>query len=250
MAEVFTAVSRQIPTIDVNALDHQVLEVETQVHAKQYLAAIDVIESIFQIKDIPVHHKANLYRLIGDCFTKLGDGEGGKQAYVQAIELDAYSSKAFVGLGTVSLTRGTYDTAVLHFQKAVSLAPDDEMANLGLGLGFQGMGELNEASRWVLKSLECNPENTAALFTLVQIAGERGKFNEVQQALATYLGLHPHDHNMLYTLAVIKFKVGDNQSAKSLVDRIVSIDPYNERAQALAQQIARLADPVAGTLNA
>ena len=250
MTEVFAAVNRQTPTIDVNALDHQVLEVETQVHSKQYLAAIDVIESIFQIKDIPIHHKANLYRLIGDCFTKLGDGEGGKQAYVQAIELDAYSSKAFVGLGTVSLTRGTYDTAVLHFQKAVSLAPDDEMANLGLGLGFQGMGELNEASRWVVKSLECNPENTAALFTLVQIAGERGKFNEVQQALATYLGLHPHDHNMLYTLAVIKFKVGDHQSAKSLVDRIVSIDPYNERAQALSQQIARLADPAAGTLNA
>ncbi len=250
MLEVFTVVSRQTPTIDVNALDHQVLEVEAQVHAKQYLAAIDVIESIFQLKDIPIHHKANLYRLIGDCFTKLGDGDAGKQAYHQAIELDPYASRAYIGLGTVSLTRNSFDTAVLQFQKAVSLAPEDEMANLGLGLAFQGMGELNEASRWVVKSLECNPENTAALFTLVQIAGDRGKFSEVQQALATYIGLHPHDHNMLYTLAVIKFKVGDNQAAKSLVDRIVSIDPYNERAQALSQQIARLTDPAAGTLNA
>jgi|LauGreDrversion4_2_1035121.scaffolds.fasta_scaffold09360_3 glycosyltransferase involved in cell wall biosynthesis/Flp pilus assembly protein TadD len=250
MLEVFQVVNRQTPTIDVNALDHQVLEVEAQVHAKQYLAAIDVIESIFQLKDIPIHHKANLYRLIGDCFTKLGDGEAGKQAYQQAIEFDPYASRAYIGLGTVSLTRNSFDTAVLQFQKAVSLAPEDEMANLGLGLAFQGMGELNESSRWVVKSLECNPENTAALFTLVQIAGERGKFSEVQQALATYIGLHPHDHNMLYTLAVIKFKVGDNQAAKSLVDRIVSIDPYNERAQALSQQIARLTDPAAGTLNA
>ena len=123
------------------------------------------------------------------------------------------------------------------------------MANLGLGLAFQGMNELAEASRWVMKSLEFNPENTAAIFTLVQIAGDRGKFTEVQQALATYVGLHPHDHNMLYTLAVIKFKVGDAAAAKSVVDRIVSIDPYNERAQALAQQINRVLSPADRTLN-
>ena len=249
MLEVFSSVVKQAPTVDINALDHQVLEVESLVKGKQYLAAIDVIESIFQLKDMPVHHKANLYRLIGDCFTKLGDGEAGKSAYIQAIELDPYSAKAFIGLGTIGLTRQRYETAVPHFQKAVSLAPEDEMANLGLGLAFQGMNELAEASRWVMKSLEFNPENTAAIFTLVQIAGDRGKYTEVQQALATYVGLHPHDHNMLYTLAVIKFKVGDAAAAKSVVDRIVSIDPYNERAQALAQQINRVLSPADRTLN-
>jgi tetratricopeptide (TPR) repeat protein len=250
MAEVFQQVCRQTPTVDVTALDHQVLEVEALVHSKQYLAAIDVIESIFQLQEIPVHHKANLFRLIGDCFTKLGDGEAGKHAYMQAVELDPYSAKAYIGLGTVGLTKATHETAVPHFQKAVSLAPEDEMANLGLGLAFQGMNEHDEATRWVVKALELNPENTAALFTLVQLANARGKFAETQTALSKYVELHPHDHNIVYTLAAIKHKLGDHKGAKALVDRIVSVDPYNERAQALEKQISRVLGAAAETSNA
>lgn len=250
MAEVFAAVCRQTPTVDVSALDHQVLEVESLVHSKQYLAAIDVIESIFQLKEIPVHHKANLLRLIGDCFTKLGDGDSGKNAYVQSVELDPYSARAYIGLGTVSLTKHSYETAVLHFQKAVSLAPEDEMANLGLGLAFQGMGENEEACRWVVKALEINPENTAGLFTLVQLSGERNRYGEVQVALDRYVALHPHDHNMVYTLAAIKHKIGDHQAAKTLVERIIAVDPYNERAQSLEKQIRRATGQTAETSNA
>ena len=50
---------------------------------------------------MPRHHRSNLLRLIGDSFTKLGDGEAGKNAYIQAIDLDPYSAKSFIGLGTV-----------------------------------------------------------------------------------------------------------------------------------------------------
>ena len=111
----------------------------------------------------------------------------------------------------------------------------------------QGLGEQNEASRWVVKALEINPENTAALYTLVQIANERGKFGEVRAALERYTDLHPHDHNMLYTLAAIKHKGGDHKAAKACVERIISVDPYNERAQLLDKQIARVLGPAAET---
>ncbi len=239
MAEVFAKIYKQTPTVDIAALDHQVLQAESLVSTKQYLAAIDLIESIFKLKEIPVHHRANLLRLIGDCFTKLGDGDSGKNAYTQAVDLDPYAPKSYIGLGTVALTKGSYESAVLQFQKAVSLAPDDEMANLGLGLAFQGMAEFDEASRWVVKSLSNNPENTAAIFTLVQVANERNKFDEADQALDIYLARHPHDHNMLYTLAAIRTRVGNTESASQLVERIIAVDPYNDRAQALQAQLAR-----------
>jgi len=241
MREILAAVSHSTPTVDVNALDHQVLEAEALVNSKQYLAAIDLIESIFKVANIPLHHKANLYRLVGDCFTKLGDGEGGKNAYVQAVEIDPYSAKAFIGLGTVSLMKNSFETAVIHFQKAIGLAPQDEMANLGLGLAFQGLGEHEESSRWVTKAVEINPENQAALFTLVQVGTERGKFGEIEAALDKYTALRPNDHNMLYTLAAIKHKVGKNKEAKALVDRIIAVDPYDDRAVSLDKQISRAA---------
>ena len=237
MDQIFGSIARAMPTVDISQLDHQVLQSESLVASKQYLAAIDVIESIFQLKDVPRHHRANLLRLIGDCFTKLGDGEAGKNAYMQAIEFDPYSARAFIGLGTVSLTKQNYDVAVPQFQKAVSLAPDDEMANLGLGLAFQGLGKLDEAVRWVVKALEINPENTAALFTLVTIATERNRFDEAEYMLDRYVALHPADQNMVYALAGIKAKQGKNADAMTLVTRILEINPRDERAIALANSI-------------
>ena len=239
MNEAFTSVLKRAPTVDVSALDHQVLEVESLVATKQYLAAIDIIEQVFRLREVPIHHRANLLRLIGDCFTKLGDSDQGKNAYGQAIDLDPYSAKAHIGLGTIGLMKQAHESAVIQFQKAVSLAPEDEMANLGLGLAFQGLGEQDEASRWVVKALEINPENTAGLYTLVQLADERERWGDAQVALERYVALHPHDHNLLYTLAAIKFKIGDHAIAKDLIERIIAVDPYNERAQALDRQVRR-----------
>jgi tetratricopeptide (TPR) repeat protein len=239
----------ETPIVNPNALDHQVVEAESLVFAKQYLAAIDLIESLFKISDMPIHHRANLLRLVGDSFTKLGDGEAGKNAYIKSIELDPYAARAYIGLGTVALTKKSYETAVPQFQKAVSLAPDDEMASLGLGLAFQGLGELNEASRWAVKALQLSPENTAGIFTLVQISHDRGRYDEAITAVESYLKIHPTDLNMIYTLAGIKHKVGNSKEAESLVARILAADPYNERALALRRQISQDASGKAETFH-
>ena len=239
MSDIFGQIAKKTPTVDVNALDHQIIEVEALVRSKKYLDAIDVIESIFKIKEIPVHHHANLLRLIGDCFTKLGDGEAGKDAYLKSLEFDQYSAKANIGLGTIGLTNNRFDVAVLHFQKAVGLAPEDEMANLGLGLAFQGLGEKTEANRWVVKSLEINGENQAALFTLVQIAQATSSYQDAELALSRYVAMHPNDTDMIFTLAGIQYKLGQFDVATSNTERILTIDPNNESALDLLKEIER-----------
>lgn len=239
MEEIFDAMAVKTVSIEPTAIDHQVVEVEAKVATKQYMAAIDLIESIFKIKDIPIHHRSNLYRLIGDCFTKLGDPEAGKNSYIQAAELDPYSAKAYIGLGTVGLTKGSPDIAVLHFQKAVSLAPEDEMANLGLGLAFQGMEELVEANKWVMKSLELNPENAAGIYSLVKIAHDRNEYADAEKVLRKYLTLHPSDHNMMYTLGGILFKLEQYQEVQGIMQAILKLDPADARAQALNKQVAQ-----------
>ena len=52
----------------------------------------------------------------------LGDVNAAKDAYVQSLDLDGYSAKAHVGLGTVGLLNQSI--AVLHFPKAIGLSPD------------------------------------------------------------------------------------------------------------------------------
>ncbi|MFK7823043.1 MAG: glycosyltransferase [Oligoflexales bacterium] len=228
------------PQIKQSAIDEQVELVENKISSKQYIAGINLIEKIFeQNESIPSHHQANLYRLIGDCFTKLGDRESGKNAYVQAIELDEYSPKAHIGLGTISLTKANYDIGVIHFQRAVSLAPNDEMANLGLGLSFHGLDELKEAQKWVCKALEINPENTAAIYTLVKIAGESEIYDDLEVVLSTYLKLHPHDQNMIYTLAGVLYKTSKYEDVIESLAAIINTNPMDARAQSLVKQAKR-----------
>lgn len=221
---------------DSSTLDHRVLEIEAKVRSKQYVEAVDSIEAVFKMDNVPVHHRANLYRLIGDCFAKLGDIDGAKDAYVQGADLDPYSPKIYIGLGTVGLMKNSNDIAVLHFQKAVSLAPDDEMANLGLGLAFQGMNELREASRWIIKALSINPENTAALYSLVRISHESNSYDDAQKAIRRYLEIHPNDYNFIYSLGGILYKLGNFAECLKLMKQILDADPKDKRAAALAKQ--------------
>jgi Flp pilus assembly protein TadD len=221
---------------DHNSLDHRVLEIEAKIRSKQYIEAVDLIEAVFRMDNVPVHHRANLYRLIGDCFAKLGDIDAAKDAYLQAAELDPYMAKVYIGLGTVGLMKNSHDIAVLHFQKAVNLSPDDEMANLGLGLAFQGMNEHKEAARWIIKALSINPENTAALFSLVRSAHEGNLYEEADKAIRRYLAIHPNDYNFIYTLGGIQYKIGNFQDCLKLMNQILTADPKDKRAAALAKQ--------------
>ena len=159
-----------------------------------------------------------------------------KNSYIAAAELDPYSSKVYIGLGTIGLMKNSFDIAVLHFQKAISLAPDDEMANLGLGLAFQGMQERSEAMRWISKSLEINVENTAALFSLVKLANETEEFLDAERMLVRYLDKHPNDFDFIYTLGGVIFKQGRYQETIELMKRIIEIDPRDQKAATLMKQ--------------
>ncbi|MCB9228106.1 MAG: hypothetical protein H6618_00695 [Deltaproteobacteria bacterium] len=242
MVYILNHVTKKPEKINISATDDQITEVENKVNSGQYTDAIDLIESIFHVRELPSHHKSNLYRLIGDCFTRLGDNESGKNAYLQAIDLDPYSAKAHIGLGTVSLTKANYDIGVIHFQKAISLDPENDMANLGLGLSFHGLDELNEAHKWVIKSLEINPENTSAIYTLVRIAHERELYEDTEEPLRQYLKRHPHDHHMIYTLAGILYKLKKFDEVIYCLKEVVSINPMDVRAQSLIKQARRALD--------
>ncbi|MES2615597.1 MAG: tetratricopeptide repeat protein [Bdellovibrionota bacterium] len=218
----------------------QILEqIEEMVAAKQYIDAIQLIAQAFQKGDLTVVQQSNLFRIIGDCFTKLGDLDSGVTNYTRASDMDPYCAKSFIGLGTVALQRNDYNIAVPHFQKAVTLAPNDDMASLGLGLAFEGLGELNEALKWTARSCHLNSESTVAIYNLVKLSYELQNFTEVQKALERYVGRHPNDVNMIYTLGGIYFSIGSYQAALDLMENIIALDPMNSRAHALISEIGR-----------
>jgi tetratricopeptide (TPR) repeat protein len=214
-------------------------QIEDMVKGKQYIDAIQLIAKAFQKGDLTVTQQANLFRIIGDCFTKLGDLDSGIANYTRAAEMDPYCAKSFIGLGTVALQRSDYNIAVPHFQKAVMLAPNDEMASLGLGLAFEGLGELNEALRWTARSCHLNSENTVAIYNLVKLSYELKNFTDARKALERYLVHHPNDVNMIYTLGGIYYSIHEFKLSLELMENILLLDPMNSRAHSLISEIGR-----------
>ena len=211
--------------------------IEALVKKTEYVQAIDQIEELFKNPTLSVHHKSNLYRIVGDCFAKLGDVNAAKDAYVQSLDLDGYSAKAHVGLGTVGLLNQSFDIAVLHFQKAIGLSPDDEMANLGLGLSFEGMEEYTESMKWVKQALKLNPQNPAAIYSLVKASYVLEKFDDADKFLRIYLSNNTKDLNIRYTLAGVLFKKNQLEDAQTELDLIIQLDPDNKKAIELSKKI-------------
>ncbi len=243
-----TLVGKEVMTAAA-PITNQIHEVESQVAAGRYLDAIDIVERLFKSSELPDHQRSHLFRIVGDCFVKLGDQESAKGAYLKSVEFDSYSARSYVGLGTLALLKEAFDVAVIHFQKAVSLAPLDETGNFGLGLAFQGLGEFREANLWVMKALQINPDNSAAVFTANQLAFNLDSFSDAEKALEAYVGRHPRDVNMLFALGGIKFKMGQLNRALSIMDQMLTLDPTNERAQALTAQIRRAMEKGAVSSN-
>jgi tetratricopeptide (TPR) repeat protein len=227
---------------DVNSVDSCFEQIEKTIQSKQYLDAIHLINKAFSMPDLTTTQKANLFRHIGDCFTKLGDLENGQANYTRALELDPYCGKTLIGLGTVALQQHNYNVAVPQFQKAVGIAPRDDMASLGLGLAFEGLGELEEARRWTSRACNLNIENTVAIFNLVKLAYDTEFFEEAEQIVSRYVGLHPHDINMVFTLGGLAFRSGKLEEAGKLMENILLLDPMNSRAHSLMAQIQKRTD--------
>ncbi|NBX17660.1 MAG: hypothetical protein EBR09_09865 [Proteobacteria bacterium] len=227
---------------DTNSADSFFEQIEKTIQGKQYLDAIHLINKAFSMPDLTTTQRANLFRHIGDCFTKLGDLENGQANYTRALELDPYCGKTLIGLGTVALQQHNYNVAVPQFQKAVGLAPRDDMASLGLGLAFEGLGELEEARRWTSRACNLNIENTVAIFNLVKLAYDTEFFEEAEQIVSRYVGLHPHDINMVFTLGGLAFRSGKLEEAAKLMENILLLDPMNSRAHSLMGQIQKRND--------
>lgn len=239
LVKIFTSLMASESKVEDESISKLFNQIEKAIQARQYLDAIRIIEHTFTRPNLTQSQQSQLFRNIGDCFMKLGDTPNGRANYLRATELDPFCAKTFIGLGTVALQEHNYHIAVPQFQKAVSLAPSDDMASLGLGLAFEGMTEIQESYNWTLRACTLNSENTVAIFNLVKLSYELDAYPDAEKILSKYVSLHPNDVNMAFTLGGIQFKLGKLVEAVKQMEAILVLDPTNERAQGLLTQIQR-----------
>ena len=132
-------------------------------------------------------------RTDADAFYKLGDAyrltsqhEQAIQSYESAVLFVPNFTEAYQGMvdsftaqgkkdyaayarGMVAYSVKDYDTAVAEMEPLANVLTDFAPLHLGLGLSYEGLGDLLSAKVSVLKALELDPENFAAQQALGRI---------------------------------------------------------------------------------
>lgn len=127
--------------------------------------------------------------------------------------------------GVLALRQRNYDQASERFEKARSLAPENDQINYLIGLLESSRGRQTEAIAALRKAAQLNPQNAIASYKLAQEIERQGGENneaEVQQLISQILASRPRNLAALLELARIASKRGDANALQATVAKIVN----------------------------
>ncbi|MFA5238925.1 MAG: hypothetical protein WC476_04345 [Phycisphaerae bacterium] len=176
---------------------------------------------------------------LGDHYTSVGDYIQAQKCYEKATSLSPDEPGPYVGLGIIDFQKDLLDEAELSFRVACRLAYDCSGAYAGLAMVAQKRADYEKAFEMYLKCLELDTNNMAALLGLFQTSCQMGTFAKLIHYLELYLGMHPDDISVMFSLAAIYVKEGRfEQSRKTLLD-ILALESGNEDAANLLEEVNR-----------
>jgi Tfp pilus assembly protein PilF len=103
------------------------------------------------------------------------------------------------------------------------MEPDNEAANLNLGLLFAEQGKVQEAKKLLLTALSANPKQAVAAYNLSVIYSQESMDQAVKYATIAAESM-PEDPKYPYTLAYFQLQNNQAEKAKKVLKKI--IDKY------------------------
>jgi Flp pilus assembly protein TadD len=137
-------------------------------------------------------------------------------------------------LGVALQELGQFDEAIEHYEKALSINPDNTELLISLGFIYQDLGELDEAIEHYEKALSINPDNVRALNNLGVILRD---LNQVDDAIKYYkkaLAIKPDYAAVYYNLGFIYQDLGQVNLAIKQYEHAVAINDYAEAYHSLS----------------
>ena len=187
--------------------------------------------------DLSAQEKAEYYKTIGNCMSRLGQNPEAERAYKKALELSPASDETQSNLGSLYLEQGQVVDAKRCYQDAIASNPVNDKAWVGLGLCFVAEGDKEAAHEAFSKSLERNLRNSTAIFHLVKCAYEIKKYSQAERMLSSYVEIAPVSPSLLYSLAGLQFHVGKKKEASITAKRILQIKADHQGARDLMKRL-------------
>jgi tetratricopeptide (TPR) repeat protein len=184
---------------------------------------------------------------LGMCYLQIGEYENAIDSFGQALSLDPNMVEAHNSLGVAHLFLKHYDIAERHLRIVLNSTdyqtPFIPLYNLG-NLYYQ-QGQLDKALELYFQATE--NENNVSLeyqifihFQIGKIFFDKRRFSESFDEFDRVLLLNPKIVEASLKGGISAYYIGKNDRARSLLNKVISIDPDSEAARTAREYLNKL----------
>jgi putative PEP-CTERM system TPR-repeat lipoprotein len=170
----------------------------------------------------------------GDAYLALGDAAHAKEAYQQALAVDAHSGDALVGLAKHALSQRDLEAAQLFAAEAVAKDPSNADAWLFQGSILRAANKPDEALAAFDKVLALKPTHRTAHIEKATLDIARGKYEAAQAELDLATKSTPGNLQVAYTQGLLDFSQGKFKAAQESVQKVLKTAPNHVPTMLLA----------------
>jgi tetratricopeptide (TPR) repeat protein len=124
-------------------------------------------------------------------------------------------------LGYAEAQVGDYGSAETAYQKALQLDPNNQDIRRAYAEALMASGKVDEAHGQLQQVLKSDPEDAATYVSLAKLDREEGHFNRARKNLDRAKGLAPDSVEVSYQLAILDYRVGDDNDAITLLNQLL-----------------------------
>ena len=176
---------------------------------------------------------------------RAGEFELGAQRALEALKTDETSGLAWHVLAICREKSGDLGQALLAYEAALKLLPNETDVAHDLGRLAQQMGYLDIAEKLLLKYLAADPGHVEATNNLACVLRDQKRYGDAVETLRALLGVEPESPVLWNTLGTVHSDHGDMATALTFFEEALRHDPAFAKARynrANARQ--PLGDPV------
>ena len=144
--------------------------------------------------------------------------------------------------------RGDNENALVNFNKAIELAPENARYYDNRGISFARMSCYEEAIADFKKALQLEPHQVQRYHNLGAAYTESGDLKQALDSFFEALKYKPDDAQTYYNLGVVRFKLGDKEGAVADYTRSLELRPNNAEAYYNRGVIRRVRGDLNGAL--
>ena len=176
---------------------------------------------------------------LGLMLAETGQVEKAMIHYQKALRLDPQEPKIHINLGNALARKGRFNEAILQLESAVAINSNDAKAHYNLGAAFESAGQTDKAKAHYLNAIKIQPNHAEAHNNLAALYLNQ---NQLEKAIIHFkeaLAITPENAQIHYNLAIAFYKNKNIDAAILSLQNALKINPDYHQARLVLEKIRR-----------